>query len=140
MAQLRNLEGPLTWRVKRGQHPIPHGNEGAAITRTAAQLNWDKDFAGLPPIDLPDDRGLETLACCRAYILALLQREHSRREGVVAELLNAPSLAGRSGLSRRCASHGRCMALRALVRCRSVVISVSLEGEARGPQMKEAAN
>jgi hypothetical protein len=37
--------------------------KGAAVTRTAAQLNWDADFAGLPPIDLPDSRRLETLAC-----------------------------------------------------------------------------
>ena len=74
------------------------------------------------------------LADCRDYILALPTNEHAQSEGVVAELLTA-----RSGLSRGCASHGRCIALRALVRRRSVVISVSLEGEA-GPQMKEAAN
>jgi hypothetical protein len=30
-------------------------------------MNWDADFAGLPPIKLPDGRKLETLADLRAY-------------------------------------------------------------------------
>ena len=29
-------------------------------------MSWDADFAGLPPIELPDGRKLETLADCRA--------------------------------------------------------------------------
>ena len=33
--------------------------------------NWGADFDGLPQIKLPDGRNLETLADCRAYILAL---------------------------------------------------------------------
>jgi len=37
--------------------------------------NWDADFAGLPPIDLPDGRKLETLAECAAYILELPKKE-----------------------------------------------------------------
>ena len=32
-------------------------------------MNWDADFAGLPPIELPDGRKLETFAECAAYIL-----------------------------------------------------------------------
>lgn len=52
-------------------------------------MNSNADFAGLPPIDLPDGQRLETLADCRAYILALAPREHARWERVVAELLKA---------------------------------------------------
>jgi hypothetical protein len=29
-------------------------------------MDWDADFAGLPPIELPDGRKLETLAECAA--------------------------------------------------------------------------
>ena len=31
-------------------------------------MDWDADFAGLPPIELPDGRKLETLADLRGYI------------------------------------------------------------------------
>jgi hypothetical protein len=41
-------------------------------------MNWDADFAGLPPIDLPDGRRLETLGECAAYILELPKREQER--------------------------------------------------------------
>jgi hypothetical protein len=57
-------------------------------------MNWDADFAGLPPIELPDGRKLETLADCRAYILALPAREHARWEGAAGELLKAATLGG----------------------------------------------
>jgi hypothetical protein len=57
---------------------------GAQAGRTgpvaSAGVNWDADFAGLPPIDLPDGRKLETLADCRAYILALPRRDQARWE------------------------------------------------------------
>ena len=48
---------------------------------------WDTDFAGLPPIELPDGRKLETLADLRGYILALPKQEQlplERRCGGVA--------------------------------------------------------
>ena len=38
-------------------------------------MSWDADFAGLPPIELPDGRKLETLAECAAYILELPKRQ-----------------------------------------------------------------
>jgi hypothetical protein len=57
-------------------------------------MDWDADFAGLPPIDLPDGRKLETLADCRGYILELPAREYARWEGVVAELLKAAEHGG----------------------------------------------
>lgn len=57
-------------------------------------MNWDVDFAGLPPIELPDGRKLETLADCRAYILALPPREQTRWEGAVAQLLKAAEHGG----------------------------------------------
>jgi hypothetical protein len=57
-------------------------------------MNWDADFAGLPPIELPDGRKLEALADCRAYILELPPREHARWEGVVAQLLKAAEKGG----------------------------------------------
>ena len=41
-------------------------------------MNWETDFADLPPIDLPDDRTLGTLADLRAYILALPEHERGR--------------------------------------------------------------
>ena len=40
-------------------------------------MDWDADFAGLPPIELPDGRKLETLADLRGYILALPKRERA---------------------------------------------------------------
>jgi hypothetical protein len=60
----------------------------------ATLMNWDADFAGLPPVKLPDGRRLETLADCSAYILALPEHEHARWEGVVAELLKAAEHGG----------------------------------------------
>ena len=51
-------------------------------------MNWDADFAGLPPIELQDGRKLETLADLRGYILALPKQERLRLErrcGGVAE-------------------------------------------------------
>lgn len=57
-------------------------------------MNWDADFAGLPPIRLPDGRELETLADCRAYILALPQREQARWEMATRHLLQAAELGG----------------------------------------------
>ena len=36
------------------------------MDRADAAVSWDADFAGLPPIELPDGRKLETLADCRA--------------------------------------------------------------------------
>ena len=41
-------------------------------------MEWDADFAGLPPIELPDGRKLETLADLRGYILALPKPERLR--------------------------------------------------------------
>jgi hypothetical protein len=38
-------------------------------------MNWSAAFTDLPPIALPDGRKLKTLADCRAYILALPERE-----------------------------------------------------------------
>ena len=52
-------------------------------------MNWDADFAGLPPIELPDGRKLETLADLRGYILALPKRERLRWNDAVAALLKA---------------------------------------------------
>jgi hypothetical protein len=47
-------------------------------------MNWDTDFAGPPPIELPEGRKLETLAECAAYILELpkLQQEEARWQQV----------------------------------------------------------
>jgi hypothetical protein len=49
----------------------------------AAQVNWDAEL-DRRPLKLPDERTLETLADCRAYILALPKREQARSEGVRA--------------------------------------------------------
>jgi hypothetical protein len=38
-------------------------------------MDWDADFAGLPPIELPDGRKLETLGECVAYILELPEKQ-----------------------------------------------------------------
>jgi hypothetical protein len=57
-------------------------------------MNWDADFSGLPPMELPDGRKLETLSDCRAFILSLPAREQKRWEGVVAELLKAAEHGG----------------------------------------------
>ena len=50
-------------------------------------MSWDADFAGLPPIELPDGRKLETLAYCRQYIHDLPAREQI--QGAVATLPQA---------------------------------------------------
>jgi len=54
-------------------------------------MNWDADFAGLPPIELPDGRRLETLGECAAFILELPRRdqESPQWQQVTAELLKA---------------------------------------------------
>jgi hypothetical protein len=54
-------------------------------------MNWDVDFAGLPPIELPDGHELATLADLRGYILALPTREQqeARWQHATAELLTA---------------------------------------------------
>lgn len=52
-------------------------------------MSWDRDFAGLPPIKLPDGSKLETLSDCRDYILALPKKEQKGWEPVVVELLKA---------------------------------------------------
>jgi hypothetical protein len=57
-------------------------------------VNWDADFAGLPSIELPDGRRLETLADCRAFILALPMSQQARWEGVAAQLLRAAEHGG----------------------------------------------
>jgi hypothetical protein len=41
-------------------------------------MNWDADFAGLPPVELPDGRRLETLGAGAAFILELLKRDQAR--------------------------------------------------------------
>jgi hypothetical protein len=38
-------------------------------------MNWNAEFGGLPPINLPGRRKLKTLASCREYILELPGRE-----------------------------------------------------------------
>ena len=55
---------------------------------------WDTDFAGLPPIELPDGRKLETLADLRGYILALPKQERLRWSDAVAVLLKAAEHGG----------------------------------------------
>jgi hypothetical protein len=59
-------------------------------------MNWDVDFAGCPPIDLPDGRKLETLADCRTYILALPARVQQEAcwQHATAQLLKAAELGG----------------------------------------------
>jgi hypothetical protein len=59
-------------------------------------VNWDQGFAGLPAIKLPNGRNLETLADCRAYILALPVREQQedRWQHATAQLLKAAELGG----------------------------------------------
>jgi hypothetical protein len=57
-------------------------------------MNWDADFAGLPPIELPDGRKLETLADLRGYILALPKQERLRWNDAVALLLKAAEQGG----------------------------------------------
>ena len=61
-----------------------------------AQMSWDAAFTDLPPISLPDGRKLETLADCRAYILALPEREQKQRhwEHAAEALLRAAEHGG----------------------------------------------
>lgn len=56
----------------------------------------DADFAGLPPIVLPNGRKLETLADCAAFILELPEKQQAeqRWQQVTAELLKAAELGG----------------------------------------------
>ena len=56
--------------------------------------NWGADFDGLPPIELPDGRKLETLADLRGYILALPKQEQARWNDAVADLLKAAEHGG----------------------------------------------
>jgi hypothetical protein len=57
-------------------------------------MNWNADFAGLPPINLPDGRRLETLACLRQYILELPEADQPRWEIAAAQLLQAAEFGG----------------------------------------------
>ena len=59
-------------------------------------MDWDADFAGLPPIKLPDGRKLETLAECAAYVLELpkRQQEQDRWQQVTEQLLKAAEHGG----------------------------------------------
>lgn len=59
-------------------------------------MNWDQDFAGLPPIKLPDGRELETLADLRGYILKLPERQQqeARWQHAIVELLKAAERGG----------------------------------------------
>ena len=59
-------------------------------------VNWDAAFTGLPPIELPDGRKLETLAECAAYILELpkKQQQEPRWQRVTALLLKAAEHGG----------------------------------------------
>jgi len=54
-------------------------------------MNRDADFAGLPPIELPDGRKLETLAECASYVLELpkKQQQEPQWQRVTALLLRA---------------------------------------------------
>ena len=54
-------------------------------------MNQDADFAGLPPIELPDGRKLETLAECASYVLELpkKQQQEPQWQRVTALLLRA---------------------------------------------------
>jgi hypothetical protein len=64
--------------------------------RAHASVNWDQDFAGLPPIKLPDGRELETLADLRGYILKLPERQQqeARWQHAIVELLKAAERGG----------------------------------------------
>ena len=59
-------------------------------------MDWDADFAGLPPIELADGRKLETLAECAAYILELpkKQQHEAQWQRVTALLLRAAEYGG----------------------------------------------
>jgi hypothetical protein len=54
-------------------------------------MNWDANFAGLPAIELPDGRRLETLGECAAFILELPKRDQESPQWhqVTGELLKA---------------------------------------------------
>ena len=64
--------------------------------KSACVVNWDADFAGLPPIELPDGRKLETLGECAAYILELpkKQQHEPQWQRVTALLLRAAEEGG----------------------------------------------
>ena len=70
--------------------------------RANAALNWDADFAGLPAIELPGGRKLETLAECAGYILELpkKQQQEPRWQQVTAELMKAVNTAACSDSQR----------------------------------------
>jgi len=58
-------------------------------------MNWEADFAGLPPIELPDGRKLKTLSDLRGYILALPKSEQAKHwMPVAAELFKAAEYGG----------------------------------------------
>jgi len=54
-------------------------------------MNWDAAFTDLPPITLADSRKLQTLADCRAHMLALPEHEQAepRWQAATATLLRA---------------------------------------------------
>ena len=66
----------------------------ASRPRALASIGWNADFAGLPPIELPDGRKLETLADLRGYILALPKQERLRWNDAVAVLPKAAEHGG----------------------------------------------
>lgn len=83
-------------------------------------MNWSADFAGMPPIELPDGRRLENLADCRAYVLAPLAPDQVRWESAVAMLLLAAEHGGPFRMIARIAfSRALHMTCRALARYRS---------------------
>jgi hypothetical protein len=68
----------------------------AGVLEDGIVTDWNADFAGLPPVALPDCRTLETLAELRAYVLALPSREQAepRWQAAVAVLLKAAEHGG----------------------------------------------
>jgi hypothetical protein len=103
----------VLWRKEKGRcysAPLSHTSDVDAISPSAAAsgafvplgqhgradvpVNWDQEFAGLPPIELPDGRKLETLRDLRSYILALPKREQLRWTDAVAALLKAAERGG----------------------------------------------
>jgi hypothetical protein len=91
-------------------------------------MKWNEDFAGLPPIELPDGRKLETLADCAAFILKLPKKQQAeeRWQRVTAELLKA-------------AEHGGPFRFIALVTVSRALHGVSAVGPAPEPRDKGAA-
>jgi hypothetical protein len=68
----------------------------ASRPRALAPIGWDAAFTDLPPIKLPDGRTLKTLADCRAYMLALPERQQAepRWQAAAAALLQAAEHGG----------------------------------------------